>query len=336
MKLFEAPAKFVWMNGKIVPWEQATVHVFTHALHYGTGVFEGIRAYKVEEEILVFRLRDHIRRMEESAKIYCFDLPFSRDQICEGVLELIEKNDFHSSLYVRPIAFKGVGGISLDARATPTSVSIIAFPYEKYFDENKPGLDVCVSTWARLGKPAVPAMAKACGHYINSVLARTESAQAGFDEALFLDGNGDVSEGTGENIFLVKDGVISTPTSASDILNGITRQTVINLIKDNDLPFVERTIQRAELYTCDEAFFTGTAAEIAPILSIDRKPVGTGRLGPTTLRLAKEYEHVVTGHNEKYLKYLTPVYGGRQLDLPSTRPLQRSRSAASSLRSGSC
>jgi branched-chain amino acid aminotransferase len=317
--MFKAPAKFVWLNGEIVPWHKATVHVFTHALHYGTGVFEGIRAYNVGDEILVFRLRDHIRRMADSAKIYSFDLPYTEEEICDAVLELIEKNDFHSSLYIRPIAFKGVGGINLDARATPTSVSIIALPYEKYFDGNKPGLDVCVSTWRRVGEPAVPAMAKACGHYINSVLARTEAAQAGFDEALFLDDNGNVSEGTGENIFIVRDGLISTPTSASDILNGITRETVISLIKDYDMPLVERSIVRAELYTCQEAFFTGTAAEVAPILSIDRKSVGTGKPGRITLQLREEYERVVTGANEKYVKYLTAVYGNRQYDVAATR-----------------
>lgn len=315
--MFKPPAKFVWLNGEIVPWEKATIHVFTHALHYGSGVFEGIRAYKVGDEVLVFRLRDHLRRMAESAKIYSFEMPYSEDEIYDAVLDLIEKNDFHSSLYIRPIAFKGVGGINLDARATPTSVSVIAFPYEKYFDENKPGLDVCVSTWRRIGEPAVPGMAKACGHYINSVLARTEAAQGGFDEALFLDSKGDVCEGTGENIFIVRDGIISTPTSASGILNGITRQTVIDLIKDNGMPFVERTLSRAELYTCEEAFFTGTAAEVAPILSIDRKPVGTGRPSRITLRLGEEYERVVTGVNDKYRKYLTPVYGVSQYDLPA-------------------
>jgi branched-chain amino acid aminotransferase len=317
--MFKAPAKFVWMDGEVVPWEKATVHIFTHALHYGSGVFEGIRAYKVGEEILVFRLRDHIRRMSESAKIYSFDIPYSEDEICDAVLELIEKNDFHSSLYIRPIAFKGVGGISLDARMTPTSVSIIAFPYEKYFDSNKPGLDVCVSSWGRIGKPAVPAMAKACGHYINSVLARTEAGQAGFDEALFLDGHGDVAEGTGENIFTVRDGLVSTPTFSSDILNGITRQTVINLLRDYGIPLVERSIARAELYICDEAFFTGTAAEVAPIITIDRKLVGTGKPGRITTKLSREYERIVTGLNEKYLSYLTPVYGSRQYTLPASR-----------------
>jgi branched-chain amino acid aminotransferase len=317
--MFKAPAKFVWLDGEIVPWEKATVHVFTHALHYGTGVFEGIRAYKVDDdEVLVFRLKDHIRRMAESAKIYNFDMPYSEEEICDAVLELIAKNDFHSSLYIRPIAFKGVGGINLDARATPTSLSIIAFPYEKYFDESKPGLDVCVSTWRRLGEPAVPAMAKACGHYINSVLARTEAAEEGFDEALFLDSNGNVSEGTGENIFIVKNGLISTPGAASDILYGITRETVISLIKDNQMSFTERPLARAELYTCDEAFFTGTAAEVAPILTVDRKKIANGRPGQISLQLAREYERVVTGSNEKYHKYLTPVYG-----LSSIRPVQR-------------
>jgi branched-chain amino acid aminotransferase len=310
--MFKAPAKFVWMNGEIVPWEKATVHVFTHALHYGSGVFEGIRAYKREDEILVFRLRDHVRRLADSAKIYSFDLPYTEEEICNGILELIRKNGFHSSLYVRPIAFKGVGGINLDARATPTSVSIIAFPYEKYFDGGKPGLDVCVSTWRRLGDPAVPAMAKACGHYINSVLARTEAAQGGFDEALFLDNNGNVSEGTGENIFIVKDGLISTPPMSSNILKGITRETVINLINDGDIPFTERLIARGELYTCDEAFFTGTAAEVAPILSVDRKTIGAGKPGRITSRLQKEFEQLVTAGNPKYVDHLTHVYGGQQ------------------------
>jgi branched-chain amino acid aminotransferase len=318
--MFKAPAKFVWLDGEIVAWEKATVHVFTHALHYGTGVFEGIRAYSVGNELFVFRLKDHIKRMTESAKIYNFSLPYSEDEIHDAVLDLIEKNDFHSSLYIRPIAFKGVGGITLDARATPTSVSIIAFPYEKYFD--KPGLDICVSTWRRIGEPAIPSIAKACGHYINAVLARTEAAEAGFDEALFLDANGNVSEGTGENIFLVKDGLISTPTLASDILDGITRQTVISLIHDLDMPLTERSIRRAELYTCDEAFFTGTAAEVTPILRIDRKPVANGKPGQKTVRLREEYERVVTGTNEKYRTYLTNVYGNHTHDMPSTRSLR--------------
>jgi branched-chain amino acid aminotransferase len=321
--MLKAPARFVWMNGEALPWEKATVHVLTHALHYGSGVFEGIRAYGVGDEVLVFRLRDHIRRMVDSAKIYSFDLPYGEDEICEAVLQLIRKNDFHSSLYIRPIAFKGVGGISLDATTIPISVSIMAFPYEKYFNANKLGLDVCVSTWRRVGEPAVPAMAKACGHYINSVLARTEATQAGFDEALFLDESGNISEGTGENIFIVKDELISTPSLASNILNGITRQTIISLVKDLEMPLAERPIARAELYTCDEAFFTGTAAEVAPIVSIDRKPVGNRKPGPITIRLREEYERIVTGSNERYLKYLTPVYGNAQHDVPATRLHQR-------------
>ena len=310
--MFEIPAKYVWFNGEVVPWEKATVHVFTHALHYGTGVFEGIRAYEVEDNVLIFRLKDHIKRMMESARIYSFDLPYTVEEICNAVTELIVKNDFHSSLYIRPIAFKGVGGINLDARATPTSVSIIAFPYKKYFNHEKLGLDVNVSTWRRISEPAVPGMAKACGHYINSVLARTESAEAGFDEALFLDSAGNVCEGTGENIFLIKDGQIATPGFSSGVLNGITRRTVISLIHDLGLPLTEREIARAELYTCDEAFFTGTAAEVAPILSIDRKAIGKGKPGEVTSKLEEEYERVVTGLNSKYLQYLTAVYGNQQ------------------------
>ena len=310
--LFKAPAKYVWFDGEIVPWEKATIHVFTHALHYGSGVFEGIRAYQAGDDVVVFRLQDHIKRMIESAKMYSFNLPYSNQEMCNAVVSLIAKNDFHSSLYIRPIAFKGLGGINLDARTTPTSVSIMAFPYAKYFDGGKPGLDICVSSWRRIGEPAVPGMAKACGHYINSVLARTESAEAGFDEALFLDSHGNVCEGTGENIFLVKDGMIATPGFSSGILNGITRQTVMKLIRDLGMPFVVRRIARAELYSCDEAFFTGTAAEVTPILSIDRKRVGTGKPGEVTSKLKAEYERVVTGLNEKYHQYLTFVYGTRQ------------------------
>jgi len=310
--LFEAPAKYVWLDGEVVPWEKATVHVFTHALHYGTGVFEGIRAYRVDDDVLIFRLKDHVERMMSSAKLYSFHLPYSGNEICDAIIDIITKNDFHSSLYIRPIAFKGVGGINLDARATPTSVSILAFPYEKYFNHEKLGLDINVSTWRRISEPAVPGMAKACGHYINSVLARTESAEAGFDEALFLDSDGKVCEGTGENIFIVKEGQIATPGFSSGILNGITRKTVISLIRDLGMPFMEREIARAELYTCDEAFFTGTAAEVAPILSIDRKPIANGKPGEVTSKLKGEYERVVTGLNSKYLRYLTPVYGSRQ------------------------
>ena len=311
----KALAKYVWFDGEIVPWEKATVHVLAHALHYGTGVFEGIRAYKAEDEVVVFRLREHIKRMVESAKLYGFELPYSDEEMCDAVIKLIQKNDFHSSLYIRPIAFKGVAGISLDPRPIPTSVSIIAFPFEKYFSNEKLGLNINVSSWRRIGEPAVPGIAKACGHYINSVLARSEASDAGFDEALFLNKDGNVCEGTGENIFLVKDGLISTPSLASDILKGITRQTIIELIEDDHLRLAERVITRAELYSCDEAFFAGTAAEVAPILSIDRKTVGNGKPGPVTLRLAKEYEAIVTGTNQKYLKHLTPVYGTQQHDL---------------------
>jgi branched-chain amino acid aminotransferase len=231
-------------------------------------------------------------------------------------VELVHKNGFHASLYIRPIAFKGVGGISLDARQIPMTVSIIAFPYEKYFDQSKSGLDVCVSTWRRVGDPSVPAMAKASGHYVNSVLARTEAAEGGFDEALFLDNYGNVSEGTGENVFIVKDGRIATPPIASNILNGITRDTVMKIIEDRGISFSERSIARGELYTCDEAFFTGTAAEVAPILSIDRKKVGTGTPGDLTVQLREEYGKIVTGANPKYSRFLTPVYEGSRLSLP--------------------
>lgn len=298
--------KFVWMNGELVEWDRANVPILTHALHYGTAVFEGIRAYKTGRELSIFRLKDHMRRLKGSAHVYLMDLPYSESELCEATTTLLAKNEMRDSAYIRPIAFKAEGGINLDYREVPTWVAIVAFSFNKYHE--KEGLDVCVSSWRRTGEPSVPSLAKASGHYINAVLARVEAAQNGFDEAIFLDHRGFVSEGTGENIFIVRNGTLHTPPLSAAILEGITRDTVRTIAQDQDLKVQERDIARAELYTCDEAFFTGTAVEISPIVSVDRRKIDDGNPGPVTRKVQKLFSNVVSGNNRQYDHWLTPVY----------------------------
>lgn len=298
--------KFVWMNGELVEWDRANVPILTHALHYGTAVFEGIRAYKTGRELSIFRLKDHMRRLKGSAHVYLMDLPYSESELCEATTALVAKNEMRDSAYIRPIAFKAEGGINLDYREVPTWVAIVAFSFNKYHE--KEGLDVCVSSWRRTGEPSVPSLAKASGHYINAVLARVEAAQNGFDEAIFLDHRGFVSEGTGENIFIVRNGTLHTPPLSAAILEGITRDTVRTIAQDQDLKVQERDIARAELYTCDEAFFTGTAVEISPIVSVDRRKIDDGNPGPVTRKVQKLFSNVVSGNNRQYDHWLTPVY----------------------------
>jgi len=302
--------KFVWMNGELVEWDRANVPILTHALHYGTAVFEGIRAYKTDSGLSIFRLKDHMRRLKGSAHVYLMDLPYSESELCEATTTLLAKNEMRDSAYIRPIAFKAEGGINLDYREVPTWVAIVAFSFNKYHE--KEGLDVCVSSWRRTGEPSVPSLAKASGHYINAVLARVEAAQNGFDEAIFLDHRGFVSEGTGENIFIVRNGTLHTPTLSAAILEGITRDTVRTIAQDQDLKVQERDIARAELYTCDEAFFTGTAVEISPIVSVDRRKIDDGNPGPVTRKVQKLFSNVVSGNNRQYDHWLTPVYPTRE------------------------
>ena len=310
--------KFVWMNGEFVDWERANVPILAHALHYGTAVFEGIRGYKTSDGLSIFRLKEHMHRLKDSAHAYMMTLPYSESDLCEATTALLAKNEMRDSTYIRPIAFKAVGGISLDFRQAPTWIAVVAFPYDKYFERE--GLDVCVSSWRRTGEPSVLSLAKASGHYINSVLAKVEAAENGFDEAIFLDQRGFVSEGTGENLFIVKKGVIYTPPLSAGILEGITRDTVCTIAHDHGLKLVERDILRGELYTCDEAFFTGTAVEILPILSIDKRVVGEGRLGPVTQQMQGLYSEIVCGNEKRYGNWLTPVYPKTQHRAPADAP----------------
>jgi len=298
--------KFVWMNGEFVEWDRASVPVLTHALNYGTGVFEGIRAYKTSAGVSIFRLKEHMHRLKNSAHAYMIGLPYSEADLCQATIDLMAKNEIRESAYIRPIVFKGTGGISLDFRQVPTWVAIVAFPYDKYFE--KEGLNVCISSWRKTAEPSVPSMAKASGHYINACLARVEAGENGFDETIFLDQTGSVSEGSGENIFIVRDGTMYTPPLSAGVLEGITRDSVRVIARDNDMKLEERDIARSELYTCDEAFFTGTAVEICPILSIDRRKIGEGRAGPLTTRIRRLFSQVVAGNDKRYAHWLSPVY----------------------------
>lgn len=294
------------MNGEFVDAEKATVPILSHALHYGTAVFEGIRAYETNDGLAVFRLKEHMHRLWNSAHAYMIALPYSESELCEATTTLLAKNDFQKSSYIRPIVFKAVGGIELDFRKASTWAAIATFPYSNYFE--KEGLDTCVSSWRRTGEPSVLSLAKASGHYVNSALAKIEAVDNGFDEAIFLDQRGFVSEGSGENLFIVKQGVLHTPPISAGILEGITRDTVCTIAQDCGLKVQVRDISRGELYTCDEAFFTGTAAEIMPILSIDKRKVGEGRSGLLTQRMRELYSKIVSGNEKKYSHWLTPVY----------------------------
>jgi len=299
-------SQYIWMDGEFVKWADAKIHILTHALHYGTAVFEGIRAYPSKDNLNIFRLNDHINRMMESAKIYYLDQKYNIDNICNSTIELVKLNNLHSKTYIRPIIYVGYKSIGLNFTDFPINVSIIAIPYENYFDE--PLLRLRTSSWRRFSEQSTPPLAKASGNYLNSVLGKLEAIKDGYDDAIMLDIHGHVSEGTGENIFIVKDNELVTPPYSSSILKGITRDTVINLAKDLGINIRERLITRFELYQADESFFTGTAAEIAPIIEVDRRIIGDGKQGELTKRISISYKDVVSDNNQKYRKWLTRIY----------------------------
>ena len=285
--------EFVWMNGKIVSWDEGKVPVMTHALHYGTGVFEGIRGYGVKDNILIFRLHDHFERLINSARVSDIETKYSAEDLDEACIQMLRANKMKEDCYIRPIIFVGFSGINLGFINYPIEAAMVAFPFKQYFV--KPGLDVCVSSWLRLYDPVTPSMAKICGNYVNSVFAKREAAKNGYDEAIMLNVDGKVSEGTGENIFLVKKGKMFTPPIGSSILEGITRNTVIELARASEIELIERDIQRSELYTADEIFLTGTAAGVVPVLTVDRRSVGSGKTGPITKALMESYSALVLG-----------------------------------------
>jgi branched-chain amino acid aminotransferase len=298
--------KYIWFNGRIVECEEARVHVLTHALHYGTGVFEGIRGYWNGSNLHVFRLRDHIVRLVNSAKLVGFNIGYTVEQLVDATIEVIRANGFREDVYIRPIAFVGEGGISLDITGMPVEIAIAAFPFGKYLKAE--GVRVKVVSWRRVPSFSMPVMAKASGIYLNSVIALREARLEGYDEAILLDWRGYVAEGSGENVFIVRRGVIATPSTTASILEGITRDTVIRIARDEGYMVEERDITREELLTAEEVFFTGTAAEITPVLEVDGRPVGEGKPGPITMKLKERYQRIVMGLEERYKHWLTPVY----------------------------
>ncbi len=297
----------IWSDGELVPWREATTHVLTHTLHYGVGVFEGVRAYNTERGTAIFRLRDHTDRLFRSAHILGMKIPFDRDVINEAQRTVVRENNLDSA-YIRPIAFYGSEGMGLRADMLRTHVAIAAWDWGAYLGEEgmTRGIRVRTSSFTRLHVNISMCRAKASGHYINSILALQEALACGYDEALLLDAQGYVMEGSGENVFIVRDGRLMTPDLTS-ALDGITRGTVMQLIRDLGLGLEEKRITRDEVYIADEAFFTGTAAEVTPIREVDGRLIGTGERGPVTERLQSLFFDVVHGRRDQYLDWLTPV-----------------------------
>jgi branched-chain amino acid aminotransferase len=299
-------AELIWKNGEFVPWDEANVHVLTHGLHYGTGVFEGIRCYDTEIGPAIFRHQDHLDRLAKSAELYYLPLEHSLEEIREATKELIRRNGLRSC-YIRPLAFRGYGEMGLYAKSAPVDVIVAVWPWGAYLGEDgkKTGVRAKVSSWRRISPAGLIPHAKASGQYLNSILAKTESANAGYDEAILLDERGFVCEGSGENIYLVREGEIVTPGHASSILDGINRKSVIQIARDLGYTVVERDVARAELYLAEEVFLTGTAAEMVPVREIDDHDLGEP--GEITRVIQGKLDDALYGRLEEYREWLDPV-----------------------------
>lgn len=295
-------ANLIWQNGELVPWDEAKVHVLAHGLHYGTGVFEGVRCYETERGPAVFRHQDHLERLRKSAELFYLELPYSLEELRTATHELIARNGL-GSCYIRPLAFRGYGSLGLYATDAPVDVIIAAFPWGVYLGEdgNKHGIRAKVSSWRRISAAGLIPHAKASGQYLNSILAKTESQKAGYEEAILLDERGFVCEGSGENIFLVRDGEIVTPPHVAAILDGINRKSVIQIARDLGYTVVERDVARAELYLAEEVFLTGTAAELVPVREVDDHLIGEP--GEITRHIQAKFDDALRGRAEEYLEW---------------------------------
>lgn len=294
-------AEKIWLDGKMVPWDQAQVHVLTHTLHYGLGVFEGIRAYEGKKASAIFRLKDHIDRLYDSAHILMIEIPFKREEIMEACREIFRVNKLKHG-YLRPIVFIGDGEMGLHAFDNPVRVSIAAWPWGTYLGDEgvKNGIRTKISSFARHHVNSTLNKAKTCANYVNSILAKREAIQAGYDEAIFLDTDGYVAEATGENIFIVRKGIVKTTPAGASVLDGITAASVRTVLKDQKIEVTEQKFTRDELYLADEIFMTGTAAEITPVREVDNRMIGTGKPGPVTKMVQEIYFKIVRGENEAY------------------------------------
>ena len=303
------PSKVIWHNGELIPWDQATVHVGTHVLHYGSSVFEGIRCYKTEHGSAVFRLREHTRRLVDSARIYRMPLQYDRDQLADACLETIRANEMEYC-YIRPLVFRGFHSLGVNPLPCPVESYVMVWQWGSYLGEEalENGVDVKVSSWHRLAPNTMPSQAKAGANYANAALIKMEALREGYAEAIALTTSGYVSEGSGENIFIVRKGKLITPPPADNILEGITRDTVITLARDElGIETVERSIDRSELYVADECFMTGTAAHVSAVIEVDRRPVGSGETGEITRRLQDLFFDAILGKNATYSRWLTAV-----------------------------
>lgn len=302
--------KYAFFKGQIVPIEQAQINVMTHALHYGTAVFAGIRAYwnEEEEQLYIFRLPDHIKRFLQSCRLLMMDPPYSAEGLRNAIIELLRREGFRADTYVRPLGYKADHKIGVMLHSLTDDVTIFAVPFGRYIQKEE-GASVCVSSWRRIDDNALPARGKIAGSYVNSAFIKSEAMLNGFDEAIVLNQDGHVAEGSAENLFMVRNGQLITPPVSSNILEGITRRTIIELAATElGIATVERQIDRTELYVCDELFFCGTGVQIAAIAQVDHRPVGSGKMGPITERIRNLYFDIVRGKVDKYRHWCTPVY----------------------------
>jgi branched-chain amino acid aminotransferase len=295
----------IWMNGELVDWADATVHVGTHGLHYGSGVFEGIRSYETDGGPAIFRLQEHLKRLENSARLLAMALPYSVDELRTACWDLIAANEL-PSCYIRPIAYFGFGELGVSAKDNPVEVAIMSWPWGSYLGEDalSGGIRAKISSWQRIGPNVIPHVAKATGVYLNSMLATMEVRRAGYEEAILLTGEGYVADGPGENIFVVRDGVLATPDLATSILPGITRDTIVQIAQDLGHQVVEKQLIRSDLYLADEVFMTGTAAEVTPVREVDDVAIGRGEPGPITLEIQEAYLDTVHGRSERWSHWL--------------------------------
>ena len=302
--------KNIWFNNKLIPWEDATIHVLSYALHYGSAVFEGIRAYKTDDGCKIFRLDEHVKRLLNSAKIYRMNIPYSHQELKNACQIIVSSNDLNEGAYIRPIAFRGYDDLGLHAHNDDAiDVVVAAWEWGTYLgnDALKNGVDACVSSWNKINPNTIPFMAKASGNYLSATLVAMEAKQNGYDEGILLDSTGMVSEGAGENIFMVKDGNLYTPPLSSSILDGITRDAVIKIAESLKLNVTETKIPREQLYIADELFFTGTAVEITPIKSVDKITIGSGTKGPVTTEIQEAFFGLFDGSTEDSWGWLEPV-----------------------------
>jgi branched-chain amino acid aminotransferase len=297
----------IWMDGKFVSWDDANVHILTHTLHYGLGVFEGIRCYKTEKGSAIFRLDEHVERLFDSAHIFMIDMPFSKEEIRSAIIQTVKVNKM-KECYIRPLVYIGYGAMGLYPKDNPTKVAVAVWPWGAYLGDEglEKGIKIKVSSFTRHHVNVDMTRGKVCGYYVNSQIAKKEAITCGYDEALLLDTEGYVSEGSGENVFIVRDNRIKT-TPLTSILEGITRDSIIRIARDEKIPVIEERFTRDEIYISDEAFFTGTAAEVTPIREVDGRKIGNGKRGKVTEKLQKIFFDVVKGRNRKYSSWLTRI-----------------------------